>query len=202
MPNALYEQQSSASLLEKLSSSEMINELSNFMSKLVIRKFRNSWSKNDNNHTEDSSVFRLNSSEMYELLTNYAILDSSFNLASKKLKNKGYKNNNVLTEKYAKHLILESDFDLVAKIAKDVYSSLELFSKEQLSALLAHKRITDYKNALKIRDIYDIQAPGMTSWIMYNDYINQKILNTIPRWEKSLSINLTHAVFESYKKAV
>ena len=202
MPNALYEQQSSASLLENLSSSEMINELSNFMSKLVIRKFRNSWSKNDNNHTEDSSVFRLNSSEMYELLTNYAILDSSFNLASKKLKNKGYKNNNVLTEQYAKHLILESDFDLVAKIAKDVYSSLELFSKEQLSALLAHKRITDYKNALKIRDIYDIQAPGMTSWIMYNDYINQKILNTIPRWEKSLSINLTHAVFESYKKAV
>ena len=167
----------------------------------MISKFRDSWSKHDNIKKE-SPVFELDSSEMYELLTNFAILDNSITLASKKLKNKGYKNNIVLNEQYAKHLILESDFDLVAKIAKDVYSSLESFSNEQLSALLAHKRITDYKNALKIRDIYDIQAPGMTSWIMHNDYMNHKILNSIPRWEKILSINLTHGVFESYKKAV
>ena len=201
IPNALYEQQSSSALLEKLSSREMIDELSYFMAKFVINKLRKSWN-NENENSKKSFEFELNSPRMFELLTNYAILNNSITLANKKLKNKGYNYNIDLTEQYAKHLILETDFDLVTNIAKDVSSSLESFSDEQLSALLAHKRITDYKNALKIRDIYDVQAPGMTSWIMHNDFVNQNVLNTIPKLEEILSMNLTHGVLESYKKAV
>uniref|UniRef100_UPI0024AD4E9E hypothetical protein n=1 Tax=Pseudoclavibacter helvolus TaxID=255205 RepID=UPI0024AD4E9E len=56
---------------------------------------------------------------------------------------------------------------------------LERFEDAQLAALIAAKRLEDYKDALRLRNVRSLDAPGTTGWIMYQNVKNRRLLESV-----------------------
>ncbi|MEM0910293.1 MAG: glutamate synthase-related protein [Pseudomonadota bacterium] len=80
-------------------------------------------------------------------------------------------------DKIAKKLIRIEDKKLVDLLTKDMKDVLSNYSDEALSAILADKRLNDYKESLRLREVWDTQAYGTSVWIMDRNRQNQQELS-------------------------
>jgi glutamate synthase (NADPH/NADH) large chain len=87
--------------------------------------------------------------------------------------------------------------DALVKTNREAYAN---YSDEQLSALLADKRLTDYKTALAQRDVQSIYSIGATAWIIEQDKINKQALTDVINVEQYIaelaSSNIVQAMLD------
>ena len=91
----------------------------------------------------------------------------------------------------ARNLILTEDFDLIARVASYARTILGDHSAEELSALIAAKRVDDYKQALAGRNVRSMDAPATYGWIMLQDTKNTEKLGRLPSFDELFA---AHAV--------
>ena len=90
-------------------------------------------------------------------------------------------------ETIARHLLVSEDRKLLEQLFKDVKEALSEYSDEALAALLADKRVRDYKESLSKREVWDTRAWGTAVWIMARDHDNHRELAEFPALEQALA---------------
>ncbi|QFT08814.1 glutamate synthase-related protein [Vibrio sp. THAF190c] len=71
------------------------------------------------------------------------------------------------------------DKKLYDQLLKDVKEAVSNYSDDELSVLLANKRIQDYKASLERRDVWDTHSRGTTVWIMAREQDISKEMKAI-----------------------
>lgn len=74
-------------------------------------------------------------------------------------------------------LILTEDFFVMQRVVKYVREALESLEDAELAALIAAKRLGDYKASLERRNVRSIDAPATYGWILYQNRKNAAVLN-------------------------
>lgn len=93
----------------------------------------------------------------------------------------------VNADELAKYLVTSEDRKLMELLFKDVKQALSVYSDEALAALLADKRVRDYKESLALREVWDTRAWGTSAWIVARDRANRAELAAFPALETSLA---------------
>ncbi|AFJ01753.1 Glutamate synthase (NADPH) large chain [Methylophaga frappieri] len=107
----------------------------------------------------------------------------------------------VSADRAARHLVETQDRKLLEVLFKDLKEALAGYSDEALAALLADKRVRDYKESLTLREIWDSRAWGTSVWIIARDRANQAELGTFPRLEEQLASHYSHVLAQVVRKA-
>ncbi|HHA19900.1 MAG TPA: hypothetical protein ENK70_09370, partial [Methylophaga sp.] len=74
--------------------------------------------------------------------------------------------------------------DVLVKTNREAYSN---YTDEQLAALLADKRLNDYKTAMILRDVQSIYSIGSTAWIIEQHTANQQALADVTGIEEYIA---------------
>ena len=97
------------------------------------------------------------------------------------------KSGDVDADEMARHLIVSEDRKLLEQLFKDIKQALADFSDDALAALLADKRVRDYKESLALREVWDTRALSTSVWIMARDRENRQELADYPALEQALA---------------
>ena len=118
---------------------------------------------------------------MYRLLNSYTVLEMSQNLIKKKYPKNTDKD---LFDRMVRNLVISEDFSLMSSLAKHAKNALSNYTDSELAALVANKRLTDFKQALALRNVLSMDSPGTYSWIMYQSEKNRLTLGSIPNFDE------------------
>ena len=92
-------------------------------------------------------------------------------------------------EKAARNLILTEDFGLMMALSKHAKASIEGYDDAGLAALVANKRLNDFKRALSLRNILSMDSPGTYGWILHQSAKNRAALGEIPSFDALFAEN-------------
>ena len=65
-----------------------------------------------------------------------------------------------------------------------LFSCSQVGNDRELSVLISDKRINDFKNALKLRNVLSVDSPGTYGWILHQQRRNQEIISNMPTYEE------------------
>ncbi|MGR9115035.1 MAG: glutamate synthase-related protein [Gammaproteobacteria bacterium] len=123
----------------------------------------------------------------FKLVNSYAVIDKACQVAKEQLKQQQTPMTPDLIEKTARKLIEHRPRKIQDALVKNTREAYSNYSDEQLTWLLASKRLNDYKTALARRDVQSIYSIGSTAWIIEQDKINRGALAGIPGIEEYLA---------------
>ncbi|GAB4254940.1 MAG: glutamate synthase-related protein [Methylomicrobium sp.] len=123
----------------------------------------------------------------FKLVNSYAVIDKAFQIAKDQLKQQSEPLTPESLEKAAWKLINTRPRKVQDALVKDTREAYSNYTDEQLSWLLASKRLADYKTALSNRDVQSIYSIGSTAWIIEQDKVNRAALAGIPGIEQYLA---------------
>jgi len=123
----------------------------------------------------------------FSLVNSYAVIDKALRIAGEQLNFKSAAPTHEALEKAAWKLIETRPRKIQDALVKETREAYSNYSDDQLSWLLASKRLTDYKTALANRDVQSIYSIGSTAWIIEQDAINREALAGIPGVEQYLA---------------
>ncbi|PIE43708.1 MAG: glutamate synthase large subunit [Gammaproteobacteria bacterium] len=89
----------------------------------------------------------------------------------------------------SRKLIETEDKKLTDLVARDMAGALADYDDQGLASLLADKRLLDYKDSLRMREVWDTQAYGTTVWIIERDRINRQALAHYPDVLEQIAIH-------------
>ena len=72
----------------------------------------------------------------------------------------------------------------MSRLAKHARAAIEDYEDADLAALVANKRIDDFKAALKQRDVRSMYSPATYGWILHQSQKNREQLGRIPSYEE------------------
>lgn len=104
-----------------------------------------------------------------DLLTHSGVLHRAHQLAK----------NNAGDTQVIQRMFELKDKKLYDQLLKDVKEAVSNYSDDELSVLLANKRIQDYKASLERRDVWDTHSRGTTVWIMAREQDISKEMKAI-----------------------
>jgi glutamate synthase (NADPH/NADH) large chain len=107
----------------------------------------------------------------------------------------------VSSDELARHLIESEDRKLVDQIHKDLKDALKDYSDKALAALLADKRVRDYKESSMLREVWDTRAWGTSVWIIERDRQNHKELAEYPALEEALARHYLNTMSQVIRQA-
>ncbi len=201
-PIALEQTQSAASLL-KLGRKVIVEELSFAMAEYQVAPLKQAFI--EGNTILDGQVpayQELDTGLSFELLNAYGVLRIAKQTVHAVAKKQGVEDvNQHLEIKAAQNLIKTDDYALLEALAKECKKVLEHYSEEQLSIILADKRIRDYKKSLILRDVQSVYSLGSTAWIIAQDRINKAAMDHIPDFRELIAEHLVKAVLTANKAA-
>jgi len=124
----------------------------------------------------------------FKLINSFSVIDNAQRIAKDQLKKSGQTeiSDQQITQQ-AEKLIIERPRkiqDALVKIYREAYAN---YTDEQLSALLADKRLTDYKTAMIQRDVQSIYSIGSTAWIMEQQNANRSALAEVTGVEEYIA---------------
>ena len=121
------------------------------------------------------------SSLMYKLINSFAVFDKAQQSAKDLLKHLPDDQRTAIDiERAARKLILERPRKIQDALVKSTREAYSNYTDEQLAALLANKRLNDYKTALINRSVQSINSIGSSAWIIEQSIINKNALENIP----------------------
>ncbi len=123
----------------------------------------------------------------FKLVNSYAVIDKACQIAKELLKQQAAPVTADLIEKTARKLIESRPRKIQDALVKNTREAYSNYSDEQLTWLLADKRLNDYKTALARRDVQSFYSIGSTAWIIEQDSINRQALAGIPGVEEYLA---------------
>ncbi|MEM1238003.1 MAG: glutamate synthase-related protein, partial [Pseudomonadota bacterium] len=185
MPKALLQYQDQDAILAARSRKDLVEELSSALSMHQILELKRAWKKGRPVfHGAMPAYGEMDNDEMFRLLNAYTTLEMAQVVADKRL---GAGAHQLAKDKAVKNLILTEDFSLMAALSKHAKQAVADYCDEELAALVAHKRLTDFKTALSLRNILSMDSPGTYAWIMHQSAKNRAALGEIPSFDELFS---------------
>jgi glutamate synthase (NADPH/NADH) large chain len=128
------------------------------------------------------------SGDMYELINTYSVLDAAQKIALKKLPGStSVEDPDVI--KITRNLILTEDFGLMNALLRHAREAISGYSSAELAAMIAGKRLNDFKEALSLRNILSMDSPATYGWILHQQQKNKAALGRIPSFEELFAHN-------------
>ena len=113
----------------------------------------------------------------FTLINSFSVINTAQNIAKNQLTKSGVSDiSEQQISQHAEKLIMSRPRkiqDSLVKTNREAYSN---YSDDQLAALLADKRLNDYKSAMILRDVQSIYSIGSTAWIIEQHTANQLAL--------------------------
>lgn len=122
-----------------------------------------------------------------KLINSYAVIDKSQQIARDQLNKAGQVLSEALINKHAYKLVMERPRKLQDALIKNIREAYSQYDDAQLAALMAEKRLNDYKTTLMLRDVQSIYSIGSTAWIIEQDNVNRQALAGVPSIDKNLA---------------
>ena len=181
MPNALLQYQSAEMILRSKTRKELIEELGRALASHQMVAVKKAW-KNGRPILEGAvpQYGTTDTDEMFRLLNSYTVVEMAEIVARRKT---GNVNRQYNLDKAIRNIILTEDFNLMSMLAKHAKKALEGYDDASLASLVANKRLTDFKDALSMRNILSMDSPGTYSWIIHQDNKNRGALGEIPSFD-------------------
>ena len=124
----------------------------------------------------------------FKLINSFSVINAAQNIAKNQLNKSGQSAiSDLQISQQAEKLIMERPRkiqDSLVKTNREAYSN---YSDEQLAALLADKRLNDYKTAMIQRDVQSIYSIGSTAWIIEQHNNNQQALADVASIEEYIA---------------
>ncbi|MCB1295238.1 MAG: glutamate synthase large subunit [Gordonia sp.] len=185
MPKALLQHQDSDTIMANLSQRELLDELSTAIAGDQVRKLKVSIRYKapvadgltpEFGHTDDEQMFRV--------LGAFIVFELAREVATRRLRKTSAETGETAIAKAARNLVLTEDFELTGRVKKYARDILSGYTREQLAALIGNKRVTDYKNALWLRNVRSIDAPATYGWVLHQDAVNREKLGGLPGFDE------------------
>jgi len=189
IPLWLYKTQTAEYLSQSLDRKAMVEELSVAYAQEQIKLVKEAYQNNtalfdgaipDYGKTDTALTFKL--------INSFSVIDKAQAIAKDQLSKAGQTDISQLQiTQLAEKLIIQRPRkiqDALVKINREAYSN---YTDEQLSALLAEKRLTDYKTAMIQRDVQSIYSIGSTAWIIEQHNANQLALTEVTDIEEYIA---------------
>ena len=122
-----------------------------------------------------------------KLINSYAVIDKAQQIARDQLVKAGQPLSDTLVDKHAYNLVMERPRKLQDALIKNIREAYSQYDDAQLAALMAEKRLNDYKMTLMLRDVQSIYSIGSTAWIIEQDRFNHVALAGLPSIDKNLA---------------
>jgi glutamate synthase (NADPH/NADH) large chain len=122
-----------------------------------------------------------------KLINSYAVIDKAQQIARDQLVKAGQPLSDTLVDKHAYNLVMERPRKLQDALIKNIREAYSQYDDAQLAALMAEKRLNDYKMTLMLRDVQSIYSIGSTAWIIEQDRFNRVALAGLPSIDKNLA---------------
>jgi glutamate synthase (NADPH/NADH) large chain len=130
----------------------------------------------------------LASSDMYELLNTYSVLDAAQKISLKRLPDvTSIEHPDAI--KATRNLILTEDFSLMNGLLRHAREAISAYSAAELAAMIAGKRLNDFKETLRLRNILSMDSPATYGWILYQQQKNKIALGRVPSFEELFAHN-------------
>ncbi|WP_416260924.1 glutamate synthase-related protein [Gibbsiella quercinecans] len=184
MPRALLLYQDAGEILKAKPRKDLLEELSVALATHQVAKFKRAW--RDNKTIAGGAVPSYgdtDTAEMLVLLNNYTVLSTAQQLALSRLP-KGTSVEDPAAQKAVRNLLMTEDFALMSKLQRHGRAAIEHYSDDELAALIAAKRVADYKAALKQRNIRSMDSLATYGWIIHQDARNTQTLGSLPDFEE------------------
>ena len=182
-PKSFLQYQDYEEILKSKTRKELVDELSLYLVQYQIKKLKKI--RKNGHMVLDGVIPDVNNddkSKLHELVNNWRIFSLAKSLAKK---NFNYiENNEYQVNQLVRGLILTEDFELISQLTKLSKDAVSKYNDKQLSVLIANKRINDFKNALKLRNVLSMDSPGTYGWILHQQRCNQKIISNMPTYEE------------------
>ena len=182
LPLWLYKTQTLQFLQQSLDRKEMIEELAIALAQQQIEQVKKAYQSGQPLFGGAvPSYGSANKSLMFKLINSFAVFDKAQQTAKDLLKHlPDDQRTEVDQERAARKLILERPRKIQDALVKSTREAYSNYNDEQLAALLANKRVNDYKTALINRSVQSINSIGSTAWIIEQNNINKLALENIP----------------------
>ncbi len=178
MPRALLQYQDAEEILSARSHKELLEELARAMAEHQVARLKAAWK---GKAPVLGGRVPGGSDDSFILLNNWTVLSTAQELV--RGRDTGSMTEGDL-QKHARNLVLTEDFSLMSRLAKHAKNALSEYDEAALAALIANKRIADFKRALANRNILSMDSPATYGWILYQDRCNRKKLGTLPSFEE------------------
>jgi glutamate synthase (NADPH/NADH) large chain len=189
MPLWLYKTQTASYLKASMDAKEMVEELAVDLAQQQIAQVKKAYQSGQPLFNGAIPAFgEVDSDLAFNLINSFAVFDKAQAVAAEMLKTAPEsQRTSAHIEKAAKKLILERPRklqDALVKTTREAYSS---YNDDEIAALLANKRLDDYKTALINRSVQSINSMGSTVWIIEQSHANRAALANITPVEKHLA---------------
>ncbi|MEM8538131.1 MAG: glutamate synthase-related protein, partial [Pseudomonadota bacterium] len=186
MPKALLQYQDADAILAARSRKDLIEELSTALATHQITALKAAWKRNQPVHSGAVPAYgQMDTDEMFRLLGSYIVLEQAQVIAAKRHAGA----DRFARDKAARNLILTEDFGLMAALAKHAKAAVDGYDDAGLAALVANKRLSDFKRALSLRNILSMDSPGTYAWIMHQSAKNRAALGEVPSFDALFAEN-------------
>ncbi|MEM0990237.1 MAG: glutamate synthase-related protein [Pseudomonadota bacterium] len=185
MPQALLQYQDADAIFAAKSRKDLVEELSTALAAHQVASLKESWKAGQPVHQGYAPGYGdTDTDDMYRLLNSYMVLEMAQSIAAKR-----HKVEPLMREKAAKNLILTEDFALMSALAKHARAAVGGYDDKELAALVANKRLTDFKQALSKRNILNMDSPGTYAWMIHQDAKNRDELGHVPSFDELFARN-------------
>jgi len=191
VPRALFNYQTSESIAVNMSRKSIIDELSRGVCAEQLNKLTEAFKQYSESGT---GLFNGRVPDYGEcdtpLIFDYIVTSGLFRRALEAAKKAGVGD----VDTISRRMIISQDRRLADIVIKDVREALASYQDDALACLLASKRLDDYKRSLSMREVWDIQALGTSTWIILRDQINQQELSRYPSMTSQLATHYASVV--------
>ncbi|MEM6634557.1 MAG: glutamate synthase-related protein [Pseudomonadota bacterium] len=186
MPKALLQYQDADAILAARTRKELVEELSTALAAHQIAELKAAWKQGRPVHRGAVPAYgEMDTEGMFRLLGSYIVLEQAQVLAAKRVKSA----DRFARDKAARNLVLTEDFALMAALAKHAKASIDGYDDAGLAALVANKRLNDFKRALSLRNILSMDSPGTYAWILHQSAKNRAALGEVPSFDALFAEN-------------
>jgi len=189
LPLWLYKTQTAHYLRQSIERKEMIEELALELAHQQIEQVKQAYHDSQplfggvipDHGTKDNHL-------TFKLINSFAVLDKAQHVAGEMLKHLPESQRSPMAIEQAARKVITGRprklQEVLVKATREAYSN---YNDGQLAALLASKRLNDYKTALINRAVQSIYSIGSTAWIIEQDRLNKQAVAGIPCIEEYLS---------------
>ncbi|TKJ96548.1 glutamate synthase large subunit [Plantibacter flavus] len=175
MPRALLLYQDSDAILAAKSRKELLDELGAALAAQQLRTFKLDY--RDRRPVRGGRAPGLGEpaadpQDVYALLTSYTVLKLAQEVALSRTPGVDDPSH-PLVQASVRTLILTEDFFVMQRVQRAARELLERYDDGALAAMIAAKRLHDYTEALRLRNVRSIDHPGTTGWIMHQHAKNR-----------------------------
>lgn len=190
LPLALLQYQDADEILKAKPRKDLLEELATALAFHQIRALKAAWKSGKPVLKGRAPEYGETDTEaMFALVNQWSVLEAAQEMAAKRLKRPVEA---LETRKAAKNLILTEDFSLMARLLKHAREAVGGYADPELAAMVAAKRLADYKSALRLRNILSMDSPGTYGWILDQDRKNRAILGEMPSFDRLFATQALH----------